>query len=340
MVEESKAYEHAKAALKEMAKHGVKPTPHNYAIWYNYTSNADDGLVNEINTMIHQRVTFTTEMNDYLYTTYIAEGEDQFLRETAANAKNMIHSVMNAMHDFSGETEAFGQSIDEQAKQLPADGEELEQVVKNLMTSTQSMRISSSSMNKKLEESRKEIEELRANLAAVTMESEKDFLTEIANRKALEKQLPELMQEAKAEEQPLCLMMLDIDYFKKFNDTYGHLIGDQVLKIVAKTLVSTVKGADLVARYGGEEFCVVLPHTPLAGGMVVANAIREAIASKELKRKDTGETYGTVTVSIGVSLFQANHDTIPTFIKRADDALYQSKKKGRNCVTQESGLSH
>lgn len=341
MVEDENAYEYAKQALKLMAKHAVKPTPQNYAIWYTYTADGDEDLVREINTMIDQHIDFSPEMNDYLYTSYIAEGEDQFVREATINAKKMVQNMMAAVQNFSGEAEGHQRTIDEQAEKLPEVGgnEATDSVIQQILASTSAMRDSSDILNSKLEESRKEIEQLRESLAQATKESEHDFLTDIYNRKALEKRMTELMKESSEKEYALTLLMLDIDHFKKFNDTHGHLIGDQVIKIVAKTLRNEVKGQDVVARYGGEEFCVVLPYTPLNGAMKVANAIREAIAAKELKRKDTGENYGSITVSIGVAKYQPGHDTIPTFIKRADTALYQSKKKGRNCVTQESGLS-
>ena len=109
-----------------------------------------------------------------------------------------------------------------------------------------------------------------------------------------------------------------------------------MLKIVAKTLTDSVKGMDTVSRFGGEEFAVILPRTPIGGGMIVAETIRKTIASKELKRKSTGEHYGQVTISLGVASYRHHHDTPQTLIKRADDALYRSKKAGRNRVTQEN----
>ncbi|MEQ1790285.1 MAG: GGDEF domain-containing protein [Rickettsiales bacterium] len=130
--------------------------------------------------------------------------------------------------------------------------------------------------------------------------------------------------------------MIDVDNFKMFNDKFGHLLGDEVLKIVARTLTDTLKGRDVVARFGGEEFVVFLPETPIEGAMRVAEMIRAGIAGKGLKRKDTGETFGSITVSLGVSRFRHDDDTLLTLIKRADEALYSSKNNGRNQVTKEA----
>jgi diguanylate cyclase len=191
-------------------------------------------------------------------------------------------------------------------------------------------------ISQKLEESTKEITELKKDLQQVTIESQRDFLTGVFNRKAFEQYVDTQIALAKEKHTELCLLILDIDHFKQFNDRFGHLIGDEVLKIVARSLTDILKGRDVVARFGGEEFIVILPETPIEGAMKVANMIRTAIADRQLKRKDTGKSYGTITVSAGVARFRPETDTLPVLIKRADDAMYVSKRNGRNRVTCEA----
>ena len=130
-------------------------------------------------------------------------------------------------------------------------------------------------------------------------------------------------------------MMTDIDHFKNFNDTYGHLTGDQVLRLVAMSVKQNVKGQDIAARYGGEEFAVVLPNTVLRSAITVADHIRRAVMTKELMKRSTGEHLGRVTISIGVATLHKG-DTAQTLIERADACLYAAKRNGRNRVICET----
>lgn len=128
---------------------------------------------------------------------------------------------------------------------------------------------------------------------------------------------------------PLCLMMIDVDKFKSYNDKYGHLTGDKVLKVVAQILRETVRTVDLVARYGGEEFSVLLLKTPWAGAKTVAERIRQKVEAQEIM---TPQQATHVTVSIGVAELNPSFKDVESFIDSADQALYQAKEEGRNCV--------
>ncbi len=135
----------------------------------------------------------------------------------------------------------------------------------------------------------------------------------------------------------LCLIMMDIGHFKKFNDTYGHQVGDQDLKLLANTLKEGTKGKDTAARYGGEEFATILPLTDLDGAFRFADNLRKTISLKELRNKTTDEKLGQITVSAGLAQFDLG-EPISQFIVRADEALYMAKHGGRDRVVSQVEL--
>jgi diguanylate cyclase len=186
-----------------------------------------------------------------------------------------------------------------------------------------------------LRESKQEINQLQKHLDAVRMEILTDPLTMLSNRKHFDQALVEAIADANANNTPLALVMADVDAFKKFNDSYGHLIGDQVLRLVALALKHNVKGQDLAARYGGEEFAVILPNTTLHQAMTVAEHIRRGVMARELMKRSTGEKLGHVTMSLGVAALRPG-DTPQSLIERADNCLYAAKNNGRNRVVCES----
>jgi len=160
-----------------------------------------------------------------------------------------------------------------------------------------------------------------------------DGLTGVANRRHFDKYIQDEMDRGIREKTPLSLIMIDIDYFKAYNDTYGHLVGDDCLKQVASNLAKIVKRpTDLIARYGGEEFAAVLPNTDLAGAISVAKKLRSGIEQLEIPHSKSSIS-SFVTVSLGVSVDGLpKYNGISTLIATADDALYKAKHLGRNNV--------
>ncbi|NCJ08376.1 diguanylate cyclase [Synechococcales cyanobacterium C] len=160
-----------------------------------------------------------------------------------------------------------------------------------------------------------------------------DELTQVANRRAFDESLTQHWRSGLRGGEPLSLILCDIDYFKPYNDTYGHPAGDDCLKKVAQTLAQTVgRPTDLVARYGGEEFGILLPSTPFPGAVQVANKICEAVRSQHLPHQASMISEG-VTLSCGVaSLLPTPNETAEKLIVLADQALYQAKQQGRDRV--------
>lgn len=326
-------------AIEQLKKIGLDPKAHNYAVWFSALTKEHPALAQTLNDIVAQKMPLSQERMDYLFATYVQDdGRAATVQETAQLARKLFAEVLLSIQHFTGASGEVGQQMQGTLNSLSDEptAEELKALAEAIVQGASRLKLSGETLNARLSESQKEIEGLKTNLAKVTVESEKDFLTNLANRKTFDRRLQERIEEARAEGTDLVLLMLDVDHFKQFNDKFGHVIGDEVLKIVARSLTDTVKGMDTVARYGGEEFAVILPKTPIGGGMIVGEAVRKAIASKELKRRDTGDNYGVITVSVGVASFNRQHDTAESFIERADEALYRSKKAGRNRVTQEN----
>ena len=203
------------------------------------------------------------------------------------------------------------------------------------MRRAKEMEHSNQQLEARLSASKQEINELQTNLETVRNESLIDPLTQLYNRKHFDDALAQAIEDAHVKDEPLSLMMTDIDHFKAFNDNFGHLTGDQVLRLVALAVKQNVKGQDTAARYGGEEFAVVLPNTVLRSAITVGDHIRRAVMTKELMKRSTGEHLGRVTVSIGVATLHKG-DTAPSLIERADTCLYTAKRHGRNRVMCET----
>ena len=245
-----------------------------------------------------------------------------------------MEGVLEMINSSSSNTKTYNEDLENFTTAVESAEGSISDVVNEIVMKTRQLRAKGENLTRRLEAKQEEVSALKENLEEISVQISLDALTGLANRKAFDDTIEKLMGEAKDSGKDLCLLMIDIDHFKSFNDNFGHLLGDQVIRIVATAMKDTVKGKDFVARYGGEEFAILLPETPLHGGQIVAEMVRKAIASRELKRKDTGESYGKITVSVGVSSYK-RFDDIDAFINRADKALYASKEGGRNKVSTE-----
>jgi diguanylate cyclase len=190
-------------------------------------------------------------------------------------------------------------------------------------------------LQQRLEQAEKQLESQAAEIKAHESEARTDSLTGLSNRRAFDDELKRRVCEWERKRTPVTLVMLDIDFFKKFNDTHGHQVGDEVLRTVAKTLRKQARDMDLPCRYGGEEFGVILPATEVAGACVVAERIRNAV---EASVTVCGDKTLKVTCSLGLSQAFPSDDAAK-IIRRADDALYASKKAGRNCGHWSDGTN-
>jgi len=161
-----------------------------------------------------------------------------------------------------------------------------------------------------------------------------DPLTGLHNRRYMESHVGALVEQALSRGKPLTVLVLDIDYFKSVNDTYGHDAGDDVLREFAVRIRKSIRGIDLACRHGGEEFVVVMPETDLAVATMVAERLRRRIASEPFQIEGGARTI-EVTISIGIAAL-STADSAASVLKRADQALYRAKRDGRNRVVPDA----
>ena len=330
-------YHHGKRAVEELEKLKLEPHADNYRLWYAIVSDEDPKLTQEIRQIKSQHVMVDAMVCSYLSSKYFPTPAQEVTAGTL-EAQEILATVTRLVTQFTGETAEYNAKIDQQTNKLTktTEGKDVGNLLSEIMSQLNEIRSSGKGFTSKMLESRQEIDSLRKNLEKATAESRMDFLTGVHNRRAFDEMISDHVVQAEKQLKDLCLLMVDIDHFKKFNDTYGHQMGDEVIKIVARVLTDTLRGSDVVARFGGEEFAVLLPGTPTNGALVVAENIRKSIANKRLKRRDAEEDMGQVNVSIGLARFRVGEgDTVPFLIKRADEALYSAKKAGRNRVVAE-----
>ena len=330
----------AAAAAEAMSKHGVAPTPTNYCIWYVYVGNAIAGLTKEIDERIALQKGFGWQVNQELFEKYFGnDAETLAIRRTGAELTDAMGRVLKRLDTADADASAFGDTLVEAkgslAKVTPADALGVQAVVKRLSGATSDMVQKNRDLEQELRQSSAQINTLQERLEQARREAFTDALTGIGNRRCFDLALAEHSERAALGEIELTLLLIDIDHFKRFNDTYGHRIGDQVLKIVGAKLKQMSRDVDTPARYGGEEFALLLVNAPFDAAIRRADQLREALASNYLRNVASGDNYGQITVSVGVAKYRPT-DTVESFVTRADTALYQAKSDGRNRVVAEA----
>jgi diguanylate cyclase len=313
-------------------------TPRNYEIWYAYATGYQPSLNQKINETLQQSGALSDADLEQIYEAYLSPTRlTERIDKVGNQVMGEIEQVMAMIDAAAGSASSYTESLADMTEKLgnSKDREGLRTIVESLVQTAKEMEASNHKLEERLNASKQEIDELQINLEAVRTESLTDPLTQLANRKFFDNTLESAITEARANNEPLSLLMTDIDHFKNFNDSFGHLTGDQVLRLVAMSVKQNVKGQDTAARYGGEEFAIVLPNTVLRSAITVADHIRRAVMTKELMKRSTGEHLGRVTISIGVATCHKD-DTAQTLIERSDICLYAAKRHGRNRVMCET----
>lgn len=329
-----KIKELSQKALGRIQKEGLSPTPETYQLWYIYYAGSNTDVVRAIDVLVASGQTITEERCDELYQQFLSERtENDQVRRAGDQIQETIQDVAGLVTNVTRASEKYTTDLSDATQKLSTEmsKEELEKMLVGIASRTKDMITHNKALEEKLAKSSEVMRDLQRDLEMVRREALTDSLTNLANRKAFDAEIERVKAESEENKEVFSLIMLDIDHFKNFNDDFGHQVGDQVLKLVAKTMIDGVKGRDMAARYGGEEFSVILPGTILLAGMKVAEHLRQTVSSKEIINRNSGEKLGRITLSAGVAEFTPG-ESIDSLIERADNALYTAKRNGRNQV--------
>lgn len=318
-------------ALPLMARHRVPPTPSNYTVWYNYVSGNSQELRQRIEEIVAEGSGFNAAINQELYEEFGSDYDVERIETIRGDLHHLMQDVSTTLSDADQQTDEFGDNLSRFSSTISSDLalHDIQKLLEALVSETRHMHEITQMLQEHILAKTQEISNLQKELDQERTRSRTDMMTKLANRTAFYEALTQGIERQGDKRGGLCLMMLDIDHFKRINDNHGHLVGDRVIKFVAQTIRKSIKGRDVAARYGGEEFTLLMENTPKAGAKHVGHQIMAEISGAKLLRADTKQPIGMVTVSIGLAVYR-NGEEMLAFIDRADQALYQAKQRGRN----------
>lgn len=325
-------------ALGRLKAAGAPFSPRSFEVFYAAAKGDNQALTEAVDILLAREGNISAATVDQLYTTHVAPRSFAAHAERTSNGMLVeIDHVMEMMDLALGSTANYGESLATIARDLhaTADRNRIREIVSSLVIATRETVATNQTLEARLRETRGEISTLRETLESVRVEALTDAVTGLANRKHFDEMLMKTLDEASLHRTPMTLIMADIDHFKHFNDTFGHLTGDQVLRLVATTMRNRVKRKSVLARFGGEEFGIILPETGIDIAQEIAETIRKSVMGRELVKRSTGETLGRVTISLGVAMLRKG-DTPATLLERADHCMLTAKRSGRNRTILET----
>lgn len=322
-----------KKTVPLMMKHKVPITPTNYALWYTYTKQQTPELNLAIDHGIAELGLCTPTLCESLYQKHLANQTEQDVRQVKQSLTAMVQELSHTMMDALSDTEIFQgvltKSFDqlETAEQNGLSLDDTMKLVRDLIRESRQIQASTGTFKGQLSSAKDEITTLREALAESQKEANEDALTGILNRRAFDRDFQHYIES----NTPLSFILLDIDKFKDFNDKFGHLMGDQVLKTIARRLKENCRDYAQAYRFGGEEFAIILPHKMKASARQQAETFRRAFERISVIDKKTGLRVNSITASFGVAEKQPN-ESGECLIDRADTFMNQAKQLGRNRV--------
>ncbi len=318
----------AKETLKFLARNNIPLVPENYLLWFEifcYILENNLKLSDlEIMGLFKTRYPDIKEIENVLVE--LEPENEELLQRIVAGITEEIEDLI---HTLDGHQISLKQKEDsvKRIKDSIKDAS-VKDVLAFVITELQAIRAQNNELKKKLEESNEQIKKLTKELEKSKREATTDFLTQVANRASFDRALSDMVKDFYNRNYPFALLMIDIDDFKKINDTYGHQAGDYVLRELAKLIKQQLRARDIIARYGGEEFAILLPGVTFSQAVKIAERIRKSVEKHLFRYRDTDIP---VTISVGVAVMRDGLDEV-SLVEKADNALYLAKRSGKNQV--------
>ena len=325
------------AILSLMERAEVAPLPSFYRLFYDYVSGVEGLLSNRMDSILSDG----SGTEERLYSEFVAPYENR------GSVERALIRMVGRLQTLEGLLDDSVRASRNQSESLRAatvsfaggrlDARLMHDLVVRLRVTNNELCDAHAALSLELDQAHEDLATTRAEIERSRAGTRIDPLTGLINRAGLDLELSRLLDQQRSGGGELAFAIVDVDHFKTLNDTYGHQSGDEVLRIVSRALLASVRPSDIVGRTGGDEFLVILPSTSIKAGLELADRMRKAVVDSDLQPVLGPRVLGGATVSIGLAQWRPA-DSIAAIMERADAALYQAKGNGRNRVVTEDEL--
>ncbi|MEW8029655.1 MAG: GGDEF domain-containing protein [Candidatus Thiodiazotropha sp.] len=329
-------------ATELLIRYNIPITPVCYHVAYEYVSQRHGELTRKIDAQLTKTGHLDSHFLFHLFENSCLQGsQSDKLDEHLADLHNLLFKVLEGVTNNCSQTDLFNETLLNQRHALDANPglEDLRGIAQTLMQATTQAMQNNRLLRDHLQSAEEQSLSLQSEVKKLRDEISTDALTGLFNRRALNKRMNELVEAHSDASTPFSILMLDIDHFKRFNDNFGHVIGDEVIRRVGLIMRDQLRDVDFPARYGGEEFTVLLPEADITHAVSIAQSIHQSVAKLILIKRSTKEKLPSVTVSVGAASYRRG-DSPESLLERADQALYQAKEAGRNRIVSEADITY
>jgi diguanylate cyclase len=319
--------------IEQLSARNLSVSAENYELWLAYRL----GDNNQLNRAIDTAAEIDQSLCDRLFEQHLAGARIPLsLAESGDSIARELAEIVACLNDAGEETRSYGVALNAAAA-LEAEEKDpalFRTMIRDLAAATRRMADHNQTLSAQIEQSSEQLRTMKTALVHVKAEALTDALTGVANRRCFEAALARHLAAPRHDGAGAALILCDIDHFKRINDTWGHPVGDQVIRFLAHVLSKVAPKDALVARYGGEEFAMIVPKTGRGEAAAIAESARQMLRAQRISKKSSGQLIGVVTASFGVAAQRAGDDC-SKILQRADQRLYIAKACGRDQVVSE-----